>query len=183
VPEAAWRRGAPVKSYPPVKTGIALGSNLGDRTAHLAAARHFLSTLHEGPHAPLCSGLYETEPVDCAPDTAPFLNAVVEIETSLTAEVLLPRLRAYETIAGRASTHPKNSPRPIDLDLLYAGDRRVTTPSLILPHPRLTARRFVLQPLADIRGDLVLPGGNETVSVLLARLPAAPAVQLVARRW
>lgn len=166
-----------------MKTGIALGSNLGDRTAHLVAARNFLAPLHEGPLAPLCSGLYETEPVDCATDTAPFLNAVVEIETSLTPAALLPRLRAYEATAGRVAPHPKNSPRTIDLDLLYADALRVETPSLILPHPRMTARRFVLQPLAEIRPDLILPGEKQTVAALLTRLPTTPAAQLVASHW
>lgn len=166
-----------------MKTGIALGSNLGDRTAHLVAARQFLSTLHEGQDTPLCSGLYETEPVGCAPGTAPFLNAVIEIETSLTPDTLLVHLREHETTAGRAWPHPGNRPRTIDLDLLYAGSLRLETPSLTLPHPRLASRRFVLQPLAGIRSDLILPGRDETVAALLSRLPAAPAVQLVASRW
>ncbi|MFM8790828.1 MAG: 2-amino-4-hydroxy-6-hydroxymethyldihydropteridine diphosphokinase, partial [Chthoniobacterales bacterium] len=66
-----------------MKAGIALGSNLGDRRAQIAVGRDFVLSLHQGEEAPLCSGLYETEPVDCAPGTAAFFNAVVEIETSL----------------------------------------------------------------------------------------------------
>ena len=166
-----------------MKTGVALGSNLGDRAAHLAAARNFLATLHEGDHPPLCSGLYETEPVDCAPHTAPFLNAVAEIECPLPPETLLRRLREHEAAAGRTASHAKNSPRTIDLDLLYADDLRLDTPGLTLPHPRMTTRRFVMQPLAAIRPGLVLPGENATVAALLARLPAAPGVRLVAGRW
>jgi 2-amino-4-hydroxy-6-hydroxymethyldihydropteridine diphosphokinase len=166
-----------------VRIGIALGSNLGDRAAALAAAKDFVFSLNESPGQPLCSGIYETEPVDCAPETAPFLNAVAEISVSLPPGALLGRLREFEQSAGRAANHEKNSPREIDLDLLYVGDLHLDTPALALPHPRMTARRFVLQPLADIRPDLVLPGEIATVAALLARLPDRPAVRLVDCAW
>ena len=149
----------------------------------MAAARDFVLSMHESSGSPLCSGLYETDPVDCAPGTAPFLNAVVEIETSLTPDACLARLRDFEQSAGRTQIRESNSPREIDLDLLYLGDLRSNTPALQLPHPRMTQRRFVLQPLADIRPDLVLPTDQHTVASLLAQLPAAPAVRLVASRW
>jgi len=166
-----------------MKAGIALGSNLGDRLANMAAGRDFVFSLHEGADAPLGSGLYETEPVDCAPGTAAFLNAVIEIETSLAPTELLQKLRAYEQTAGRAEHCAKNSPREIDLDLLYMGSVRFDSPALVLPHPRMTSRRFVLQPLADIRADLVVPGQTATVAQLLSALPPHPAVRLVARDW
>ena len=166
-----------------MKAGIALGSNLGDRAAHLAAAKHFLSSLHSGPGAPLCSALYETEPVDCVPGTAAFLNAVVQIESLLEPAHLLARLRDFETQQGRALDRGRNAPRQLDLDLLYAGDTRMDTAALFLPHPRMTARRFVLQPLAEIRPDLVLPGQDLTVAQLLAALPAAPAVRPADCAW
>ncbi len=166
-----------------MKTGIALGSNLGDRRAQIAAGRDFLIGLHEGPDAPLSSGLYETEPVECAPGTAAFLNAAVEIEISLAPMELLQKLRAYEQTLGRAKDRAKNSPREIDLDLLYADNLRLDSSTLVLPHPRMASRRFVLQPLADIRADLVLPGQTATVAQLLSGLPPEPAVRLVARDW
>ena len=166
-----------------MKAGIALGSNLGDRAAHLAAARRFLSSLHAGPGVPLCSALYETEPVDCTQGTAAFLNAVVEIETPLEPLDLLARLRDFETQQGRAVDRGRNAPRQLDLDLLYAGDNHMDTTALILPHPRMTARRFVLQPLAEIRPDLVLPGQDLTVAQLLAALPALPAVRTADCAW
>jgi len=166
-----------------MKAGIALGSNLGDRRAQIAAGRDFVFSLHESAAAPLCSGLYETEPVDCAPDTAAFLNAVVEIETSLEPLDLLQKLRAHEQTAGRAEHCAKNSPRAIDLDLLYADKIRLDSPALVLPHPRMTSRRFVLQPLADIRADLLLPGQSATVAQLLSTLPPDPAVRLLAPDW
>ena len=166
-----------------MKTGIALGSNLGDRLAQMAAARDFVLAMHEGSRAPLCSGLYETDPVDCAPGTDPFLNAVVEIDTSMDPGACLAKLRDYEQSAGRAEFHERNSPRAIDLDLLYMDDVRSDTPALQLPHPRMTERRFVLPPLADIRPDLVLTAEPRTIAALLAWLPAAPAVRLVANPW
>jgi len=166
-----------------LKTGIALGSNLSDRTAHLQAGREMVAMLHERSSPPLCSGLYETEPMDCAPGTTPFLNAVMQIETSLEPSALLAQLRAIERSRGRHDSAPKNSPRELDLDLLYAGPVEVVTETLQLPHPRLGARRFVLQPLADICPDLVLPGQAEPVASLLIRLPASPAVRLLAADW
>ena len=166
-----------------MKAGIALGSNVGDRAAHLAAAKRFLFSLHAGPGAPLSSALYETEPVDCAPGTGAFVNAVVEIESDLDPSALLARLSAYEQQQGRAANRAKNSPRVIDLDLLYFGDTRLDGPALTLPHPRMTARRFVLQPLCDIRPDLVLPGESLTVAQLLAALLASPAVRRVDTPW
>lgn len=166
-----------------MRTGIALGSNLGDRLAQLAAARDFVFLLHQGSSAALFSGLYETEPVDCKPGTDAFLNAVVEIETRLEPADLLRRLCAFERESGRPQIRAENSPRKIDLDLLYVGDALIDSPKLVLPHPRMTTRRFVLQPLADIRADLVLPGLRASVGELLSGLPPNPAVRLVARHW
>jgi len=166
-----------------LKIGIALGSNLGDRTAHLQAGRRTVALLHEGVANPLCSALYETEPVGCAEGTAAFLNAVMQIETSLEPAALLARLRAIEQSRGRHEAATKNSPRELDLDLLYADELELATDTLQLPHPRLPTRRFVLQPLADIRPDLILPGQPETVAALLALLPASPAVRLFAADW
>jgi 2-amino-4-hydroxy-6-hydroxymethyldihydropteridine diphosphokinase len=166
-----------------MKAGVALGSNLGDRAAHLVAARHHLASLHLGPDHALSSLLYETEPVDCDPGTASFLNAVVEIETLLAPAALLEKLRDFEKRQGRATGRARNSPREIDLDLLYWGDTQLQSPGLTMPHPRLTMRRFVLQPLSDIRPGLVLPGQSLTVAQLLHALPAAPAVRRAADSW
>jgi len=166
-----------------MKTGIALGSNLGDRAVRMAAARDFIFALHEGSPPPLVSGLYETEPVGCVAGTAAFFNAVIEIETSLAPHDLLRKLRNHELASGRAEKRAKNSPREIDLDLLYVDDLRVDSAVLVLPHPRMTSRRFVLQPLSDIRADLILPGQGSSVAQLLSDLPAAPAALLVTTKW
>ena len=157
-----------------MRCGIALGSNLGDRLAHLRAGQAALAKLHTGSDAPLLSPIYETEPVDCAPGTAPYLNAVMEIEFDREPMELLHASQQIERAQGRPAEHGHNAPRTLDLDLLYAGKRTLQSAELTLPHPRLTTRRFVLQPLADLRSELILPGTQKTVAELLAGLPALP---------
>lgn len=171
------------KSTGPVPVGLALGANLGDRGSHLRTARNFLAALHEGGKPPALSLVYETDPVDCPPGSAPFLNAVMEIVTSLPPEDLLARADELERQLGRPAQRGRNAPRPIDIDILYVGHRIIRTERLTVPHPRLTSRRFVLQPLADVRPDLLLPGETLRVADLLALLPPAPAVRPAAFSW
>ncbi len=166
-----------------MRVGIALGSNLGDREANLRAARDFLLGLHDHDSLPLVSPLYETAPIDCPPGSPAFLNAVMEIGFASPPEDLLARSAAFEQGLGRPALRGKNSPRPIDIDLLYAGDSRIDTAALVLPHPRLAVRSFVLRPLADILPDLVLPGHADPISKLLAGIPHADAVRMVASTW
>jgi len=161
-----------------MRCGIALGSNLGDRIAHLRAACAALRLLHIGPEAPLISPIYETEPVDCAPDAPAYLNAVMEIGCAHGALGLLRALQQIEHREGRPLSHDYHASRTLDLDLLYVGDTTLQSPALTLPHPRIAQRRFVLQPLADIRPELILPGAHQTVAELLAGLPSAPGVRL-----
>ncbi len=143
--------------------GIALGSNLEPRFQNLQKAVQRLTALHATTTPLLCSRVYQTHPVDCPKDSPPFLNAVAEIQTTLDPETLLTHLQAIEIDLGRPAIHAKNSPRPIDLDLLYCDNMTLSSPTLTLPHPRMTQRLFVLKPLADLRPDLVLPG--ETLPV------------------
>lgn len=155
--------------------GIALGSNLGDRAENL---RHGIALLQKRmPHLRIiaCGSVYETEPIDCAPGTQAFLNTVLEAAAPCTPQELHAHLKAVEQALGRPEQHERNSPRTLDLDVLYADDVISTDPVLILPHPRLHLRRFVLQPLADIRPDLKLPGLNADIATLLHRLPDNPA--------
>jgi 2-amino-4-hydroxy-6-hydroxymethyldihydropteridine diphosphokinase len=167
-----------------LRCGIALGSNLGDRMHSLRLASEALGHLADFAEPVLRSAIYETAPVGCAPDAPRFLNAVIEIGFFGSPELLLERLRAIECALGRASERATNAPRPIDLDLLYAGDLVVRTGGLELPHPRLTQRRFVLEPLCDIRPDLLLPGEHRTVRELLAALPPdEPPGAPVTREW
>jgi 2-amino-4-hydroxy-6-hydroxymethyldihydropteridine diphosphokinase len=150
--------------------GIALGSNLGDRAAEIEAGFAFLREL-SADGAVRCSSVIETAPVDCPPGSAPFLNAVAEIAANpakLSPRSLLALLQEFEIQRGRARAHGRNSPRPLDLDLLYFGHVVLNEPGLTLPHPRLAERRFVLEPLAQLRPDLILPGQTLQVSELLA---------------
>lgn len=167
----------------PRPTGIALGSNLGDRLAHLRQGRDLLFSLHERSAPAPFSRVYQTEPVDCPPDSAPFLNAVIEIHTSLDPDHLLWQLNRLESELGRPNPRGRNAPRPLDLDILYSGELVIDTPNLVLPHPRLAARRFVLEPLADLRPDFTLPGDQRPVTQLLAALPAAPRAEMFRAVW
>lgn len=160
-----------------MRCGIALGSNLGDRLAHLRAGFTVITQLHTGPEAPLVSRVYKTDPVDCEPGTAPYLNAVMEIESALEPLALLHTLQQIEREMGRPADHGHHTPRTLDLDLLYVGDLTLATPALTLPHPRLHLRRFVLAPLVDLHPGLILPGFHLSVAQLLTALPASPAAK------
>ena len=165
------------------RAGIALGSNLGDRLANLRAARERVLGLPAAAPPLLASAVYETEPIGCEIGAAPFLNAVVEMGFAREPTELLEMLRTIEQDLGRSPAHEKNTSRTIDLDLLYCGPERVETARLQLPHPRMHDRRFVLQPLTDIRPDLVLPGQSESVVELLRRLPTEQGLVRYARQW
>lgn len=166
-----------------MRCGIALGSNLGDRLAHLRQARASVQALGV-PGAPvLISSVYETEPVDCEPGAAPYLNATMEIEFEGQPMLLLDSLQQIESAHGRPSKRPRNAPRTIDLDVLYAGNLVLSNDEIIIPHPRLHSRRFVLQPLHEIRPSLLLPGYHETIEQLLANLPPNPAVKRFSETW
>ncbi len=150
------------------RSGIALGSNVGDRAANLRAALVGLRAISAAP--PLAAPIYETSPVGC-PDGAPtFLNTVVEIDWPGTPAALLAETRALESRIGRIPSPVRNAPRVIDIDILYCGDAAINLPDLVLPHPRMAVRRFVLMPLADIRPGLRPHPGGPDVSTLLATL-------------
>lgn len=164
--------------------GIALGSNLGDRAANLRRAVEGIMLRIPAARVVARGGVYETEPVDCAPGTQAFLNTVIELEADCQPHAMHAHLQAVEQAHGRPAVREKNAPRTLDLDLLYAGDVVSTDPVLLLPHPRLHLRRFVLQPLADIRPGLRLPGIRHTIAGLLADLPDDPScVKRVPDPW
>jgi 2-amino-4-hydroxy-6-hydroxymethyldihydropteridine diphosphokinase len=157
----------------PVCVCIALGSNLGDRAAHLAGA---VAALRQEPEIDVVavSGVYETAPVG-PPPQGPYLNAAVRAETRLAPGPLLDRLRHIESSRGRRRRRERWAPRTLDLDLLFYGDERIDEVGLIVPHPRLHERAFVLEPLRDVAADFVHPVLGETVEDLArrARDPAA----------
>jgi 2-amino-4-hydroxy-6-hydroxymethyldihydropteridine diphosphokinase len=152
------------------RAGIALGSNLGDRAAHLRKAIRALQQIARPGQAFLTARIYHTEPRFCPPGSPEFLNTVIEFDFQGTALALLEETQAMEVLLGRIRGTERNAPRVIDIDLLYFGNQTLLTPQLILPHPRIAERRFVLQPLADIRPDLILPGQMSSIAALLAEL-------------
>ena len=166
-----------------MRTAVALGSNLGDRLGKLRAARQAIVGLSNVKPPILSSAIYETEPVDCEPGADKFLNAVVEFNYEGDPASLLEQLMRFEEALGRRGDHPKNVSRSIDIDLLYCGDDNVEDKRLQLPHPRLHLRKFVLQPLADIRPGLVLLGQNQTVRLLLKQLKESGAVVRFMDNW
>jgi 2-amino-4-hydroxy-6-hydroxymethyldihydropteridine diphosphokinase len=165
---------------PPSLAIVALGSNLGDSRQTILHAMVRLSKMSNRPG--LKSSLWQTSPVDCPPDSPPFVNAVIAFVpfADETPESLLRRLRALEKKSGRAAKKILNEPRALDLDLIAFGAETRHTPELILPHPRAHLRRFVLQPLSEIAPDLVLPGQSRTISQLLAGLPGDEIVTRLA---
>jgi 2-amino-4-hydroxy-6-hydroxymethyldihydropteridine diphosphokinase len=166
-----------------MRTAVALGSNLGDRLENLRAARRQILDLPDVQPPIFSSAIYETEPVDCEAGAEKFLNAVVEFDYEGDPASLLEQLIRLEGALGRRRDHPKNISRSIDLDLLYCGERNIHKEGLQLPHPRMHLRNFVLQPLADIRPDLVLPGQTKTVAELLAQLEESGEVVRFIDDW
>jgi 2-amino-4-hydroxy-6-hydroxymethyldihydropteridine diphosphokinase len=170
-------------SLHPSSLYIALGSNLGDRVENLRRAVAAICQLRD-THLIAAAPLYQTDPVDCPPGSEPFYNSVIEICTALPLVQLLKLLRGIESRLGRPHQHPHNAPRTIDLDILCSGELILNTPELIIPHPRMTRRAFVLQPLADLHPGLILPGQENTVCSLLETLETdeSPLI-LVASEW
>jgi 2-amino-4-hydroxy-6-hydroxymethyldihydropteridine diphosphokinase len=152
---------------------IGLGSNLGDREATM---RRALGRLRAHPHIEVTaeSTLFETEPVGGPPDQPPFLNGAAAVETALSPHALLDVLKRVERDLGR-QPRERWGPREIDLDLLLYGDRVVETARLTVPHPRLSERRFVLAPLAEIAPDARDPVTGRTVGEMLAALEDSKA--------
>lgn len=129
---------------------LGLGSNMGDRLAMLRWA------LQELPDVVAVSGVYETEPLGGPDGQGPYLNAVVELDTDLSPRELLEVALALEAAAGRVR-NVRWGPRPLDVDVLLVGDQVVEEEDLVVPHPRMLGRRFVLAPLAELAPELVAP--------------------------
>lgn len=145
----------------PVRAAIALGSNLGDRRRHLDDAVAFLAGLGD---VVAVSSYYETAPIG-GPEQQDYLNAVAVVVTELPAGRLLEMMLEEERRHGRRRRE-KWGPRTLDLDLLLYGELVIDEPSLTVPHPRLTERRFVLEPLLEVWPDASLPDGPELASLL-----------------
>jgi 2-amino-4-hydroxy-6-hydroxymethyldihydropteridine diphosphokinase len=158
-------------SFETVTVYFGLGSNLGSREDNLDKAMELISQrLRLGK----VSLRYDTEPVGNV-NQPRFLNMVCEVNTALPPAGLLALLQGFELKLGRLPGKP-NSPRPIDLDILFYGNQVINTPELTIPHPRLAERAFVLVPLADIAPDLMHPVLHKTVKELLSALPGRQGV-------
>ena len=151
-----------------IRAFVALGSNLGDRESTLRAAIGRLRALPD-TEVKAVSNLRNTEPVGVV-DQPRFLNGAVELETSLGPRTLLDALLELERAFGRDRlSAASQGPRTLDLDLLLYGDAVIEEPGLLVPHPRLHERQFVLEPLADLDPELEVPGRGR-VEALLAEL-------------
>lgn len=155
---------------------VGLGSNLGDRAGQLDRALGALGAT-PGITVTKTSALYETDPVGGPPGQGLYLNAVAVLTTTLAPRALLERLLAIELEAGRARRADRDAPRELDLDLLIYDEVRIDEPDLVVPHPRLHERGFVLEPLRDVAPDLVHPVIGEDVVTLAARVRDENAVR------
>jgi 2-amino-4-hydroxy-6-hydroxymethyldihydropteridine diphosphokinase len=167
-----------------MEIGLSLGTNLGDRLAMLTEARRRILAI-AGVTLTAQAPVYETEPVGVAPAFSDllYLNTALVVESLLEMHLLSRQLHAIEDAMGRRRGPDRNSPRPIDIDIIYADGLRIVTEDMRIPHPRWKERRFVVQPLADMRPDLVLPGESKTVSEVLRSLPEGEQVALFTKQW
>jgi 2-amino-4-hydroxy-6-hydroxymethyldihydropteridine diphosphokinase len=143
---------------------LGLGSNVGDRLAHLRAARDGLAS--HGVTVRRASPVYETEPQGEVLDQPEFLNACLEVDTDLAPEDLLDVCKVVEAEAGRMIGGPRHGPRTIDVDVLLLGDLEHESERLRIPHRDVLARRFVLAPLVDLEPGLALPDGTRLADAL-----------------
>jgi 2-amino-4-hydroxy-6-hydroxymethyldihydropteridine diphosphokinase len=143
---------------------LGLGSNLGDRRAHLSAA-----AVEMGSHGVIVlasSSVYDTEPVGLVLDQPTFLNACLRVQTPLEPEALLDVCKQVERAVGRVAGGPRHGPRVIDVDLLLLDDVSYSSPRLTLPHAEVLTRRFVLVPLLELDPSLAVPGGVRLADAL-----------------
>jgi 2-amino-4-hydroxy-6-hydroxymethyldihydropteridine diphosphokinase len=154
---------------------LLLGTNLGDRAGHLAAARTALSA--RAGHLVNLSALYETAAWGRT-DQPGFLNQAIALSSSLDAHALLEVMLDIEQSLGR-ERREHWGPRVIDIDLLLYSDQIIDTPTLQVPHPRIPMRRFALMPLAEIAGDVIHPVLHKKISELIAECPDQLAVKKI----
>jgi 2-amino-4-hydroxy-6-hydroxymethyldihydropteridine diphosphokinase len=148
---------------------LGLGSNVGDRRQHLLEAVAALPS--RGVNVVASSSVYETEPVGLVLDQRDFYNACLRVETDLDPEGLLDACKDVERALGRVAGGPRHGPRPIDVDVLLLDAIEYASDRLILPHPEVSSRRFVLVPLVELEPGLLLPDGTELAAVLDALEP------------
>jgi len=167
-----------------MEVGLSLGSNMGDRLAHLKNAKAIILN-SPGIVAADQSPVYETEPVDVPPEflAINFLNAILIVKTLIPLPQLMRTFQFLEQKIGRVPNTVVNAPRPMDIDIIYADGLQVEEQHIVIPHPHWQERRFVVQPLCDVRPDLKLPGQTGTVADVLAGLSDPHKVILFAKKW
>lgn len=151
--------------HPIRRAVLSIGSNLGERRNNLQGAVHSLADTPEVWVTDV-SPVYETEPVDAPEGSREFLNAIVLMDTTLSARTLLDRALAVESAYGRDPGGERNAPRTLDVDLIVLGDRRADEADLVLPHPRAGERAFVLVPWLDVESDAEIPGLGPVAELL-----------------
>ncbi len=167
--------------HKPVTAFLGLGSNLGDRMAHLKGARHALHS-HQKLRILRASSIYETEAVGGPENQPPYLNAVLEVQTLLRASCLLEFALAVEQQFGRCRT-TRWGARTLDIDLLFYADHVHQEPDLIVPHPRLHERAFVLAPLTEIAPDFIHPLLQQSMQEIFAQLPSTAGIRRLPDNW
>ncbi|HSR88595.1 MAG TPA: 2-amino-4-hydroxy-6-hydroxymethyldihydropteridine diphosphokinase [Pontiella sp.] len=167
-----------------MEIGFSLGSNLYNRKRLLMQAKNLLLSAPR-THYVDQSPIYETTPVDVKPEyqNMAYLNSVVIVDSELPLESWLSYIGKIEKNLGRERSDDRNAPRPIDIDIIYAGDRIVDAGGLEVPHPRWAERRFVVQPLSDVRPGMILPEMDKPVSMILESLPKDEGLRIYDERW
>ena len=167
-----------------MEVGLSLGSNISSRLDNLKEAKRRILAM-PGARLLAQSPVYETEPVGVKPEYQhlDFLNAILILDGPCSAHECFDHLHQIEDEMGRHRGLDRFAPRAIDIDMIYVDDERIESGSLVIPHPHWKERRFVLQPLADVRPNLLIPGADKPVKEILAALPQAEEVTLFAREW
>ena len=162
-----------------MEIGLSLGSNLENRLSNIQTARDYINAI-ANVHLSAQSPVYQTEPMGVSKQhkEKKFLNAFLILETERTVIDIFAETSAIENSMGRKRTDDRFEPRIIDIDIIFAGSTVIKTNTLTVPHLQWRNRRFVVQPLSDLRPELILPGETQTVSDILAKLPDVPRVEL-----
>lgn len=168
-----------------VEIGLSLGSNLGDKVRNIREAASRIEACADTTVVGK-SALYETEPVDVRAEFRhlKFVNSVMIVSSSASAEEWLERIGQVEMELGRRRDEDdKNAPRPVDVDIIFYGDRLIGSGGLVVPHPRWAQRRFVVQPLAELQPDRILPGMHISVQEILESLPGEEGLTRLKEAW